>query len=66
MISSVLCVHCENLFSFTIPEPPADAPPPLPSDRIQLSLTCTHCKKPMSLRLRTADVVQALAEAPES
>ena len=63
MTTNVLCGHCLQVFSFSVPEPPKDAPPPPPSDRTQLSLNCTHCSQPMSLRLRTADVARAAAAA---
>jgi hypothetical protein len=63
MLMKVLCGHCQSSFAFTVPEPLEDAPPPLDSDRTQLSLTCTHCSRAVSLRLRTADVAQAAAIA---
>ena len=65
MLMNVLCGHCHNVFSFTVPVPPKDAPP-LPSERIQLSLTCTHCSTPMSLRLRTTDIAQAAAKESDA
>ena len=62
MTMQVLCQNCQQTFEFTLPVPPKGSPPPLPSDRTQLSLTCTHCQTPMSLRFKTTDIV-AVAEA---
>jgi hypothetical protein len=61
MTLHVLCGHCHTLFACDVPEPPAGSPPPLPTDRTVLTVACTHCGTPMPLRIRTTDIVEALA-----
>jgi len=65
MTMKVLCGNCQTVFFSTVPDPLKDAPPPLASDRTQLSLTCNHCGTAMPLRIKTSDIAQAAAAASD-